>query len=205
MRTTRLIPCLAAGCAILAVSGFSLTAHAQSGGATQQSTPGTTVVRGIEARATVESVDQATRHVLLRGNDGALLTVTAGPQVQNLAQIKAGDQVVLQYTEALAARLARSDPSGSSAPVNVQSSTMRSAPGATPAAAGADQVRTTIQVESVDRANNILTFMGPTGAVRRVAVHDPDAQRFLQTLRPGDRVDIEYTEALAVALQPMQR
>ena len=29
-------------------------------------------------------------------------------------------------------------------------------------------------------------------------MRDPDAQRFLHTLSPGDRVDIEYTEALAV-------
>ena len=205
MRTTRLIPCLAAGCALLAVSGLPLPAQAQSGAAVQQSAPGTTVVRGIEARATVETVDQASRHVLLRANDGTMLAVTAGPEVRNLAQVKAGDQVVVQYAEAVAARLARPDQGGSSAPIDVQRSTARSAPGASPGAAAADQVRTTIQVEAVDRANNILTFIGPTGAVRRVAVHDPDAQRFLQTLRPGDRVDIEYTEALAVSVQPMQR
>ena len=48
----------------------------------------------VTSSATVESVDQSTRQVVLRDNaDGAVFTVTAGPEVRNLAQVEAGDQV----------------------------------------------------------------------------------------------------------------
>ena len=60
-----------------------------------------------EARATVETVDQQTRTVLLRGPTGALLTVHAGPEVRNLPQVKPGDQVVVRYAESVAARIVR--------------------------------------------------------------------------------------------------
>ena len=60
-----------------------------------------------EVRATVETVDQQARTVLLRGPTGGLLTVHAGPEVRNLPQVKPGDQVVVRYTEAVAARIVR--------------------------------------------------------------------------------------------------
>ena len=50
---------------------------------------------------------------MLRGTDGTLLTVKAGLEVRNVAQIRAGNQVVIRYVEALAARLAPSYPTAS--------------------------------------------------------------------------------------------
>ena len=203
MTGNRLIPYLAAGCALLATPALSSAALAQSAQTTQQA-PGAAVAWTTEARATVESVDQTSREVVLRGPGGSLFTVTAGPAVQNFSQIKPGDQVVVRYVEALAARLAKPDESGGA--VAAQGGIARtSPPGASPSGVMGDQIRATIQVEQIDRANNRLTFTGPSGAVRTVAVHDPDAQRFLHTLKPGDRVDLLYTESLAVAVEPMQR
>jgi hypothetical protein len=149
-------------------------------------------------------VDQASREVLLRGAGGALLAITAGPEVRNLQQIRPGDQVVIRYVEALAARLAPADASGS-ATVDVQGGIARSSPGTAPGAVAGEQIRTTVQVEAVDRSANTVTFSGPSGAVRTVAVRDPDARRFLQTLKAGDRVELAYTESLAVSVEPLQR
>jgi hypothetical protein len=124
--------------------------------------------------------------------------------VRNLQQIHPGDQVVIRYIEALAARLAPPDAAGSST-VGAQSGIARTSPGGPPTAVAGDQIRATVQVEAVDRAANTVTFTGPSGAVRTVAVRDPDAQRFLQTLKVGDRVEMAYTESLAIAVEPMQR
>jgi hypothetical protein len=205
MPSTKVVSYIAAGFALLATHGVPSAAFGQTGQATQQSAPGTVVARTSETRATVESVDQNSREIVLRGAGGARLSVKAGPEVRNLAQIHAGDQVVIRYTEALAARLASPGESGG-AGVQVQGGVARTAPpGASPAGVAAEQVRTVIQVDAIDRANNTLTFTGPGGAARTVTVRDPDAQRFLQTLKPGDRVDVLYTESLAVAVEPMQR
>ena len=59
----------------------------------------------IETSATVESVDQQTREVLLRAPDGRTLAVMAGPEVRNLSELKAGDTVQVTYYESVAARL----------------------------------------------------------------------------------------------------
>jgi hypothetical protein len=59
----------------------------------------------IETSATVESVDQQTREVRLRGPDGRTLAVVAGPEVSNLPELKAGDVVRVAYYESVAARL----------------------------------------------------------------------------------------------------
>jgi hypothetical protein len=69
--------------------------------------PGTTVAYTTEAVASVESVDQQTREMLLRGAGGRLFAVKAGPAVENLARVKSGDRVVVRYVEALAASLAK--------------------------------------------------------------------------------------------------
>jgi hypothetical protein len=198
----KLLPSLALGCALLAAQGLASGAFGQ---AAQRQPPGVTVAWTSEAVATVESVDQQAREVLLRGPGGNLVTVKAGPEVRNLDRVHAGDRVVVRYTEALAASLARPDQSGGPA-VQTQGGIARtSPPGASPTAVIGDQVRATVRIEAIDRARNTVTFVGPAGAVRTVVVREPDAQQFLQTLNPGDRVDLVYTEAVAVAVEPMQR
>ena len=54
----------------------------------------------IKATATVTVIDYATREVTLKGPQGNAITVVAGPEVKKLEQVKVGDQVNLEYTEA---------------------------------------------------------------------------------------------------------
>src|SRR3954452_18085097 len=60
----------------------------------------------LDTRAVVEKVDQNSREVRLRTADGRDLTVVAGPEVRNLAQVSAGDTVRLTYYESVVARMA---------------------------------------------------------------------------------------------------
>jgi hypothetical protein len=203
---TRLTLPLALGCALLAAQGIASEASGQAAAqpAQEQRTPGAAVARTTEAVATVEAIDRQTREVVLRAAGGNLVTAKAGPEVQNLDRVQVGDRVAVRYTEALAASLAKPDQGGGSA-VQAQGGIARAlSPEGRPAAAG-DQVRATVRIEAVDRAANTVTFVGPAGAVRTVAVRDPDAQRFLQTLGPGDRVELVYTEAVAIVVEPAQR
>ena len=69
----------------------------------------------VTATATVESVDQATRQVVLRDDaDGTTFAVTAGPEVRNLPQLAAGDRVQLDYYQSLAVAMA--DPADTGEP-----------------------------------------------------------------------------------------
>lgn len=67
----------------------------------------------ISASATVVSVDQATRDVTLTDNaDGTSFTVNAGPEVRNLPQLAAGDQVQIDYYQGTTLSMAAPTDSG---------------------------------------------------------------------------------------------
>ena len=80
--------------------------------------------------------------------------------------------------------------------------TARMPEGAQPGAAVSNRVTTTVIIEAVDRGTNEVTFTGPSGMTRTVGVKDPKAQQFIGTLKKGDEVELTYTEALAVTVEP---
>lgn len=56
----------------------------------------------IEKTSTVEAIDLATRKVTLKDHEGKVHTVEVAADVENLENVKVGDQVVYQFTEAVA-------------------------------------------------------------------------------------------------------
>lgn len=157
-----------------------------------------------EVSATVQGVDVEKRLVTLRDNNGGEpVTVQVSPDVRNLAQVKAGDQVVVRYYEALAAELrSRGDSSGSTqAPVR-DTAMGRAAEGARPAALVGEETRQTVRIISVDNKNHIVSFYGADGLSRAVPVRTPQGQEFVSKLKPGDEVELTYTEAFAVSVEP---
>src|SRR5262249_38654715 len=60
--------------------------------------------------ATVKAIDVKTRHATLLLPDGKKQTFAVDPQVRNLDEVKRGDQVVVQYKNALEVELSKPDP-----------------------------------------------------------------------------------------------
>ncbi|HYZ61283.1 MAG TPA: hypothetical protein VE650_02435 [Acetobacteraceae bacterium] len=199
-RSTRLL--LATGLIAALGTGASGLALAQS----RTQAPGTTVAYTTDLVATVESIDQNSRHIVLRGPNGGRVSLVVGPAVENLAKVKAGDKVRVHYIEALAASLAKPGSGNGGSTVTEQTGISRgTTPGGNPTGTVGSQVRSTVVVQGVDRRANTVTFIGPDNVAETTAVHDPDAQRFIATLNPGDRVDVVYTESLALALEPQRQ
>jgi hypothetical protein len=151
--------------------------------------------------AKVEAVDQAKRTITVRAANGQSTTVDVSTDVKNLAQVKVGDNVVVRYYEGLAAEVAKK---GQGSPVGKikQGVVGGTAPaGDKPAAAIGNMVQTTVVIEAVDKVANKVTFKGPSGT-RTVAVQRPEGKKFIAGLNKGDEVDITYTEALAVSVEP---
>ena len=165
----------------------------------QQPQQPTVVSRSAETTATVESVDRQTRSVVVRREDGSFATIQAGPQVRNFAQIKPGDRIRATYVEAVAAALAKAD---GSPPADAGVAVARAPVGARPAGAVVDGIRVRVRIDSVDTRANTVTFTGPQGNARTVAVRDAGMRRFIRTLRQGDEVDITYAEVLTIAVLP---
>jgi hypothetical protein len=154
----------------------------------------------VQLKATVETIDQSTRTLVLKGETGERAVVVAGPEVRNLAQVKEGDTVLLTYYIGVAAAV---KPKGTavSGPVGGMAAE-RAAPGERPAAAVGQTVVSTVKINSVDTSFNTVTFTRADGITRTVGIDDPDARKFIRSLKPGDAVEISYTEATAVSVEP---
>ena len=64
--------------------------------------PGVMFVDTVQVTANVEAVDYQKRTITLRGPQGNVMTYKVGDAVKRLNEVKAGDQVVLRVTDALA-------------------------------------------------------------------------------------------------------
>lgn len=154
----------------------------------------------VEASAIVEAIDYSTREVVLRDAQGRQTLIKAGPEVRNLAQVKKGDRVVVRFTEAFAAQVVK--PGTGVTGVQAEASAVRAAPGERPGATVSEQVRTTVRVYEVDTYANTIEVTGPRGYNRRLKVKDPQAIAFIRGLKKGDEVEVTFSEALAISVEP---
>ena len=160
------------------------------------------VAKTLQVSATVEYIDVPSRIVELKTPEGRTEVVQVNPEVRNLDQVKVGDKVVVKYHQSIAAEI---KPKGTSTTLNKVDESVgaaRAAPGAMPGGAVSKVATTTVVVQSVDPTTNTLVFKGSDGFIRDVQVEDPQAQKFIATLKPGDEVEVTFTEALAVSVEP---
>jgi translation initiation factor IF-1 len=151
----------------------------------------------MQATATVTAVDQATRMLTLKTTNGKELTTEVPPEVKNLKQIKVGDVVTVSYTMALAFRL---NPA-KAVPSEATTAVATAKPGEKPAGVVGTVVTITARVEAIDLKENTVTFKGPRGKVRTVAVRDSTYKEMLKQLAVGDSVQVDYSEAVAITVK----
>ena len=152
----------------------------------------------IETTATVEAVNPTSRYVTLKGPEGNLVTVRAGERIENLDQVKPGDQVDIKYYRSVAVDVVASE-GDESAPERQRSTS--AVPGAAPGTAGL-QMTSIIKILVVDPYKKAIAFRDPEGNWREVSVKDPSLRHYLDELKEGDTVRVTFTDALAVSLVP---
>ncbi len=152
-----------------------------------------------QVEATVVGIHAERRLLALRGAEGHSLTVEAGPSVRNFEQIQVGDRVVAVYQEAIG--FALQSPGVAAAP-EAGLVVGRAAPGQRPAAVAGRFARTTVVIESIDPKSHTVTFKGQDGLTRAVPVATQEGREFASRLRPGDRVDVTWEEAVAISVEP---
>jgi hypothetical protein len=150
----------------------------------------------LETSAVVEKIDQETRELRLRTTDGKELTVVAGPEVRNLAQVSAGDIVRLTYYESVAAQMAEP---GAGGPVSASVVAGRAPEGSKPAGLVGATVDMVVEFLAYDPATGVVTFKAPDGVTEQVVV-SPAMREFAAARRPGERVAVQLTSAVAVSI-----
>ena len=193
LNTTTLVILLSAG---LAAS----TAHAQQA-PTQSGLVATGPGQAAAAQTTTASaiivgIDKATREVKLKRHDGTTFDVTAGDEVRNFDQLKIGDVVRADYTQALTLELQKGGKG--KANMSTKESMARAPVGGTPGAAVGRQVTVLADVTAVDTDKKTVTLKGPKGNTVDLNVQDPEQ---LKNIKVGDQVEAVYTESLAVKVE----
>lgn len=150
--------------------------------------------------ATVVQVDQQSRFVTLRGPKGKEVTIEAGPEVQNLDQLKPGDQVTAHYQSAVALEILPAD--SAQAGTEVQGGVATAAKGDKPGGVAGQSVTVTSKLTAVDLKHHTVTLTGADGQQRVIEVKDPARQAQMKKLKVGDMVRITYVEALAITVTP---
>src|SRR5512143_2267981 len=97
---------------LIRIPTLALIAIVAAAGCAQKPPPGPppsgVIKEGVvTATATVKKVDQKSREVTLTLPDGSTKTIHAGPEVRNLAQVKAGDLVTVTYYGSLSFQVVR--------------------------------------------------------------------------------------------------
>ena len=150
--------------------------------------------------ATVEAVSMATREATLRGPDGKSRTIKVGPEAHNLDKVRVGDRVTVSYYESLTAQMRMHDKPNDGF-MNAAGA-VRAAKGEQPGGAAAQSTASTVTIDSVDLKNNTVTFHRPDKAVATIPIGSPEGREFASRLKPGDVVDVMYTEAVAIDVAP---
>ncbi|HTP98714.1 MAG TPA: hypothetical protein VMN56_05255 [Casimicrobiaceae bacterium] len=189
-----------ASVAVVVALALAGPAFAQSGAVMAGTGPGAAgMAQTVKISATITAIDKATRDVTLKGPQGNLVTVTAGPDVKNFDKLKVGDQVDLQYVEALTLELKKGG--GLVVARTEKTDAVGAKKGEMPGGAVGRQVTIVADVVAVDAAKQVVTLKGPKQTVD-LRIADPEQ---FKRIAKGDQVEATFTQALAVAVDPSMK
>ncbi len=145
--------------------------------------------------ATVEAIEAASRTLTLRKPDGTFVTIVAGPEVKRFQEVKLGDKVTARYYDNVVIRVKRpGEPD-----VDTKTQTTTPSEQVLPGGTKAKQQTITATITAIDVNMPSITFTGPNGWKYSSKVQDTEA---LLKVKVGDKVDIVWTEAMLVSLEP---
>ncbi|MEM1412523.1 MAG: hypothetical protein AAGH19_09200 [Pseudomonadota bacterium] len=168
-----------------------------SGESAMTEKPSMSASRTMTMGATVAAIDQETREVTLRGPEGDEVTITASPDVRNLAQIEVGDRVFAEVYEEIAIQVF-ANPEGLEPNAGEFLAEARAAEGEMPGGAVMDTVVITAVVEEINLEANTFKLRGPEGNIREFAARNPDNLRRAEV---GDLLVITITQAMGIMVE----
>jgi len=148
--------------------------------------------------AVVEAINVENRIVTLRSlTEDETVVMEVGDEVRNLAQVKVGDRVVVEFYQAVAVDLKKGG--GLEATADQTIVAARARPGQKPAGGVGEATEVVATILAIDRDEPSVTLKGPQGNVVDVIVQDP---KKLDGVDVGDQVVITYTRAMAISVEP---
>jgi len=149
-----------------------------------------------KAEATVESIDQTSRQIVLKYADGNSSTNIAGPEVVNFDKIHAGDGVKIKVAEEIGIFLVKNGPPPS---VTTGIAIHGAAKGANPAGVMVTTIDMSATVIQADRSYRMLTLKYANGSVKTFKIPLPYT---LEHIAVGDAMILRATQTIALKLDP---
>jgi hypothetical protein len=150
----------------------------------------------VEMTATIESIDRDNRVITLKDKDGNTETLMAGPQLKRFDELKVGQTVTFRYMESVAVMI-RKPGEAAAAPSMGEPKVIRGT-GPKPSATVSKQETAVVTVKTIDAKTPAVTVVTDTGNLLSFKVAD---RKNLEGVAVGDRVEVTYTAALAIAVK----
>jgi hypothetical protein len=149
--------------------------------------------------ATVENVNLSKRIATLKTQDGRVVSLKVGPEVKNLAQVKKGDVLELDYVEAVEFEVRKpTQEEEALAGIGIDVAGT-AAKGEKPGAAVATERIDILVVESIDKKKSLITLRGPQGYVTVKSKYPEN----LKVIKTGDTVVVKSSELFAARIKPV--
>ncbi len=157
--------------------------------------PGIVLGDSIVITATVQALNKADRTVVLRSSDGSVHEVEVDQAVKNYDQIEIGDEVKVEFYQALALSLGVP---GEPMTEGTQSILEVAQPGDKPNLTGVEVVDVIATVSAIDKEARTATLIGPLG--NSVTIQADDSMKNFDKVKVGDKVQARYIEAIAISV-----
>lgn len=150
----------------------------------------------VEITAKIEAIDRSARLVTLTDKDGDTETIYCGPEVKRFDELKVGDSVTFRYYESVAYEIRKpGQPSG--LPRQTEPTLTRGT-GAKPSGTIAQQATATVTVKAIDPKVPAISVLSEDGRTLDFKVEN---KKNLDGVKPGDKVEITYTQALMISVK----
>lgn len=150
----------------------------------------------LKMAATITAIDSTSRTLTLRDDKGNEDTFSVGPAVQRFNELKVGQKVNITYYESVVFQLVKPGEKGAG---TSSEAALNRGTGALPGGTAATQQKMTVTVKSIDPTVPSLTVATEDG---RIVTRKIENKKNLENLKPGDRIDITYTQALVTSVAP---
>ncbi len=145
----------------------------------------------------VTDIKKENREVTLMGQNGELMTVTAGDAVERFDEIAAGDYISFGYVRYVKAEFRQPTPEEIANPLALVAEAAKAPQGIDPAGAVGAIVKGIVTIEVLNRPFMLATVKGPQGNYLTLPVEDAV---LLEKLHIGQVLILTYAEYKVVAL-----
>jgi Cu/Ag efflux protein CusF len=144
--------------------------------------------------ATIVAIDSTNRLITLKGEDGMVDTIVAGPEVQRFSELKVGDKVTFKYYESVVYAIQKPG----AAPPSPEKIAMERSAGPKPGGKMTQTMTAVVTLTAIDMAVPSVTVKTEKGETMSFKVED---KANLTGVKVGDKVQVTYTQALAISVE----